>query len=140
MEEEKEEIIVCNAPTNTGAAAAEAPRKGGAPKGNQNARTHGFYARELDEAEKLEYLFATEVDGLDSEIALLRTKIKSLIACDPENIKLITQATNALARLIMTKYNISKQDPETFKEKIDNVLRGYVIPFGSGIIGTMLKK
>lgn len=118
---------------------AKAVRKRGAPKGNQNARKHGFYARVLDEAEQLDFELATGVNGIDDEIALLRVKIKSLIEHDPQNIKLIMQATNTLARLIRTKYNISKEDKKGLKEAIANVLRDIALPLGIGI-GTSLNK
>ena len=88
----------------------ETTGKRGAPRGNQNARKHGFYSRVLDEAEQRDFALATEVDGLDDEIALLRVKIKSIVAHDPENLGLIMQATDALARLLRTKYNIGKKD------------------------------
>ncbi len=88
---------------------AEVRRKRGAPKGNQNARKHGFYSRVLNEAEQLDFELATGVEGIDDEIALLRVKIKSILENDPENIKLIMEATNTLARLIRTKYNITKE-------------------------------
>ena len=96
-------------------------RKRGAPKGNQNARKHGFYSNVLDEAGRLDFELATGVEGIDDEIALLRVKIKSLLAHDPENIKLIMQATNALERLIRTRYNISKEDRKGLKEAIGNI-------------------
>jgi len=118
---------------------AEAQRKRGAPKGNQNARKHGFYSRVLDEAEQLDFELATGVEGIDNEIALLRVKIKSILRNDPENIKLITQATDALARLVRTRYNISKEDKKGLKEAIGNVLRDVALPLGIGI-GTTLNK
>ncbi len=64
-------------------------RKSGAPRGNQNARKHGFYSKVLDEAEQLDLEQATRVEGIDDEIALLRVKIKSVAAHDSQNIKLI---------------------------------------------------
>jgi len=112
-------------------------RKKGAPKGNQNARKHGFYSKVLDEAEKLDFEQATGVEGIDDEIALLRVKIKSLIAHDPDNIKLIMQATNTLARLVRTRYNISKKDRKGLKEAIGNVLRDIALPLGIGIGATI---
>ena len=118
---------------------AEAKRKRGAPKGNQSARKHGFYSRVLDEAEQLDFELATGVEGIDDEIALLRVKIKSILANDPDNIKLIMQAPNALARLIRTRYNISKEDKKGLKEAIGNVLRDVALPLGIGI-GTALNK
>ncbi|MBI2288721.1 MAG: hypothetical protein HYU83_07095 [Chloroflexi bacterium] len=113
--------------------------KRGAPKGNQNARKHGFYAKVLNEAEQLDFEQATTVEGIDDEIALLRVKIKSLLESDPENIKLIMQATNTLARLVRTKYNIGKEDKKGLKEAIGNVLKDIALPLGIGI-GNILKK
>ncbi|MFH1381552.1 MAG: hypothetical protein ABIH70_01525 [Chloroflexota bacterium] len=113
--------------------------KRGAPKGNQNARKHGFYSKTLDETERQDFEMATEVEGIDDEIALLRVKIKSLLERDPENIKLIMQATNALGRLIRTRYNISKKDKKGLKEAIGNVLKDIALPLGIGI-GTVIKK
>ena len=119
---------------------AEAKRRRGAPKGNQNARKHGFYSKVLDEAERLDFELATGVKGIDDEIALLRVKIKSILEHDPENIKLIMEATNALARLIKTKYNISKEDKKGLKEAIGNVLRDVALPLGIGIGATIGKQ
>jgi len=119
--------------------ATKAKRERGAPKGNQNARKHGFYSKVLDEAEELDFELATGVEGIDDEIALLRVKIKSLLTYDPENIKLIMQATNTLARLVRTRYNISREDKKGLKEAIANVLRDVALPLGIGI-GTIFNK
>jgi len=118
---------------------AEAEKKRGAPKGNQNARKHGFYSKVLDEAEQLDFMLATGVEGIDDEIALFRVKIKSLIAHDPDNIKLIMQATNTLARLLRTRYNISKKDKKGLREAISNTLREVALPLGIGI-GAVIDK
>ena len=113
--------------------------KRGAPHGNQNARKHGFYSKVLDEAGQLDFELATGVEGIDEEIALLRVKIKSILEHDPENIKLIMQATNTLARLVRTRYNLSKEDRKGLKEAIANVLRDVALPLGIGI-GTTINK
>ena len=103
----------------------EISKKRGAPLGNQYARTHGFYSPVMTEEEHLNFIQATEVQGLDSEI-------QSLVARDPDNLKLITQVTNALCRLIMTKYNISKNDKQGLMEAVENVFRDVALPFGIG--------
>ena len=118
---------------------AQTERKRGAPQGNQNARKHGFYSKVLDEAERLDFEYATSVEGIGDEIAILRVKIKSLIAHDPDNIKLIMQATSILARLVRTRYNISKKDKKGLKEAIGNVLRDIALPLGISI-GASLNK
>jgi len=107
--------------------------KRGAPKGNQNARKHGFYSKVLDEIEQLDFELAAGVEGIDDEIALLRVKIKSILGHDPENVRLIMQATNALERLIRTRYKITKEQRKGLKEAIGNDLRDIALPLGIGI-------
>jgi hypothetical protein len=51
---------------------AEEKKKRGAPKGNQNARKRGFYARVMDEADLIDFNLAAGVNGADDEIALRR--------------------------------------------------------------------
>ena len=119
--------------------AEEILKKSGAPQGNQNARTHGFYSKVLDEQQQLDYERATEEEGIDGEIALLRVKIKSLVARDPENTDLIVRATNSLARLVITRYNISKTDKQSLKEVINNVLKDIALPLGIGIVSAFKK-
>ena len=114
-------------------------RKRGAPKGNQNARKHGFYSKVLDEAERLDLELASGIEGIDDEIALLRVKIKSILEKDPENIRLLAAATNALARLVKTRYNITKEQKMGLKEAIGNVLRDIALPLGIGIGATLNK-
>ena len=110
-------------------------RKAGAPRGNQNARKHGFYSRVLDETEQADFEQATGIEGIDDEIALLRTKLKSLIAYEPQNINLIMQAINTLARLVRTRYNIGKEDKSGLRDAIGNVLKDIALPLGIGIGG-----
>jgi hypothetical protein len=119
--------------------AEKVKRKRGTPKGNQNARKHSFYSKVLDEAEQLDFELASGVEGFDDEIALLRVKIKSLLENDPENIKLLMQATNTLTRLVKAKYHITKEQKQGLKEAIGNVLRDIAIPLGIKVIGNMAK-
>ncbi len=114
-------------------------RKRGGQPGNHNARKHGFYAKVLDEAEQVDFELASGVEGIDDEIALLRVKIKSLLEHDPENIKLIMQATNTLAGLVKTSYKMSREQRKGLKEAIGNVLRDITLPLGIGI-GASIKK
>jgi len=113
--------------------------KRGAPEGKPSARKPGFYARVLDEAERLDFELASGVEGIDDEIALLRVKIKSLLENEPEDIRLIMQVTNALERLIRTRYSIGKEQRKGLKEAIGNVVRDIALPLGIGI-GIATKK
>jgi hypothetical protein len=113
--------------------------KRGAPKGNQNARKHGFYTRALTEAEKVELEEASLVEGIDQEIAFLRMKLKELAEREPERIDLHLEAANTIARLVRTRYQISKDQKRSLKEAIQKVLSDVVLPLGIGI-GTGIAK
>ena len=107
--------------------------KKGAPKGNQNARKHGFYSRSLDEAERLEMEEAGYVEGIDQEIALLRIKLRELIEQHPDQIALHLEAANTIARLVRTRYQISKEQKKSLKEAIAKVLTEVAVPLGVGV-------
>lgn len=113
-------------------------RKSNASKTKIKAKG-GFYQKVLDEAERLDFELAAGVNGIDDEIALLRVKIKSILGDDPKNIRLIVEATNALERLVRTKYKISKEQRKGLKEAIGNVLRDVALPLGIGIAATVSK-
>ncbi|OGN88607.1 MAG: hypothetical protein A2158_01535 [Chloroflexi bacterium RBG_13_46_14] len=108
----------------------ETKKKRGAPKGNQNARKHGFYSKVLDEKEQAAYDEAIFVEGIDEEIALLRVKMISLLERDPENIRLISQAANTLIKLILIKHDVDRNDPKSMKKAIYTVLRDAALPLG----------
>ena len=105
-------------------------RPRGAQKGNQNARKHGFYSRVLDEAQKIDLELAEGVQGLDDEIALLRVKIKALLENDPDNLRLIMEATSTLARLLRTRYNLRQHEGKGIKDAITSVLTDLALPLG----------
>jgi len=117
----------------------EKKRKRGGQKGNQNARTHGFYSKELDETEKVEYLLAVKVVGLDSEIALLRVKIQSLITHDSENIRLINQALIPCA-FVVGETHITNNDEESIQAAFRNVYNNIAVPFGLSVESNTFKR
>ena len=104
--------------------------RSGALKPNSHTKKHAFYSRCLDEQQRRQYTRAVDIEGLDAEIALLRVKIQSLIVSDPENIRLISQAFNSLARMIMTKSNIKKTDTFDFSAAMRNALQDIPLPPG----------
>lgn len=97
-------------------------RRGG-QIGNQNARKHGFYSSVLDKSEKHSLKQAAQIVGIDSEINLLRVKIRSIAEHDPKNVKLISQASLSLARLLKIRIILSKKDKDTtFSEAVEKAL------------------
>ena len=100
------------------------------PTNSESSPRRGFYSRALNEANELDFELAHDVEGVDDEIALLRVKIKSLLENDPENVRLIMQATNALARLVTTRYKISSDQKKSLTNAIGNVLKELALPLG----------
>jgi hypothetical protein len=103
----------------------------GAPRGNQNARKHGFYSSILDESEKRSLKKASQLKGLDDEINLLRVKIKSVAEQDPQNLRLISQAVVSLSRLLRSREVSFKKDKGTqIRDAMKNIVRDIGIPLG----------
>ena len=114
-------------------------RRRGAPPGNQYARKHGFYSAVLDSDEQQDFYEAVAVHGLDAEIALLRTKIKSVMRHDPDNLGLIIQAVTTLARLVATRHHTDCEDRQGLKEAITNVFKDIALPLGISL-GSLLNR
>jgi hypothetical protein len=100
------------------------------PRGKGNKSKQSFYSKALDEAEGLDFELAQDVEGIDDEIALLRMKIKSLLESDPENIKLITEATDALSRLVIARYKMGSAHKKALAHAIGGVLKDLALPLG----------
>ncbi len=116
-----------------------AKRKRNAPKSNSVKR--GFYSRALDEAERLDFETASGVEGIDEEIALLRMEIKNAITGgDDKNLRMLVRATNALERLIRTRYQITAQQRKGLREAIGNVLRDVALPLGISLGASVIGK
>ena len=102
-------------------------------KGERKGRPRSFYNRALDEAEKLELEEASHIEGIDEEIALLRVKLRKLLEEQPERIDLHFEAANIIARLVKTRYQITKEQKKSLKEAIEKVLTEIAVPLGVGI-------
>jgi hypothetical protein len=71
---------------------------------------------------------------LDSEIEVLRTKLKSAIENDPDNLRLISFASLSLARLLKAhdKLEVEQSQGEKLKTAVNNVIRDFALPLGAG--------
>jgi hypothetical protein len=115
--------------------------KKGTPKDNRHANTHSYYARMLNEAEKRDFTKAAGIEGVDEEIALIRLEIRKVMTGgDDANLKTLIKATNALERLVRTKYQITKSKGKGLKEAIGNVIKDIAIPLGINVGTAALSK
>ena len=76
--------------------------------GNQNARTHGFYSSRVTEKEQDFFLHAIRLNGLQGEIALIRLRIRRIVANPDAPPELLFQAINALVRTMELNERINK--------------------------------
>ena len=86
-------------------------------------KDRGFYDSALSEAERILLPQAMEMEGLEEEIALLRVKLNSVIAQQPENMALVLKGIAMLTRAVATKYRLSKEAKENLADAIDSVLK-----------------
>lgn len=99
-------------------------------KNGAKSQRVGFYSYALGEAERLELEEAREIEGLDEEIAILRLKLRDLLVAEPERLDLHLKMAEAIARLVKTRYNISKEQKKSLKLAITKVLTEIAIPLG----------
>lgn len=93
-----------------------------------------FYSQALAEAEKIELEEALGVDGIDQEIALLRIKLRELIQSRPDRVDLHLEAASTIARLVRTRYTITKEQKKSLKEAITKVITEIAVPLGLKIL------
>jgi len=74
-----------------------------------------------------------QVEGIDEEIALLRVKLRELLQNQPDRIDLHFETANIIARLVKTRYQISKEQKKSLKDAIAKVLTEVAVPLGIGI-------
>ena len=107
--------------------------RGGQPA-NQNAAKHGFYATVLKKAEQLELQAASEIEGLDEEIAVMRLKLRQLIENQPDRIDLHMNAASVLARMIRVQHQLTPEQGNGLREANKTVIKDIAIPLGVAAI------
>lgn len=106
------------------------PRKRGAPRGNQNARKHGFYSNALKPDEVQDLQAAAFMEGLDEEIAILRLKLKAVIQRTPDNTDLQLRIIRTMARVLAIRFQLAPQEKRNLTGAIKEVLKTVGIPIG----------
>lgn len=106
----------------------------GAPKGNRNAVTHGFYSQ-FYTAEELEDLASAAVAGdLSDEIALLRVRIRRALEEGVE-LSVISGALGRLQQLMKAQRVISGDAMSEFEQAMADVLAELTEELGLGLGG-----
>jgi hypothetical protein len=101
----------------------EEPKRRGRPPLVRN-----LYASALSSAEAITIKYASDVEGLDDEVDLLRTKLHTLLSEQKEggqiDMKLFIRGMELLRKLVATRYRLSKKAQEDLASAIAGLLQG----------------
>ena len=82
-----------------------------------------FYGSALDAAERIELEAASELEGLDEEIALLRMKLREALGERPDDLPLMLRGIDLLVKAVSARYRLSPEAGENLGENIASVVR-----------------
>jgi hypothetical protein len=94
------------------------PSEAGAPR---RRKRRNFYADALADEGKLNA--AGSIDGIDDEIAVLRTALFEQMREQPEDYERIARSVSVLVRAVVAQYRMSPRSAEGFAEKVTAVVR-----------------
>jgi hypothetical protein len=100
-------------------------RNRGGQKGNQNARTHGFYSSALTPDQISRFWTIISQEHVDPEIALMRIKLQYLVQMSPASRRTIKDASRLLSRWFADKYHLNWTDRAYLRTAFLTVLEHY---------------
>ena len=83
-----------------------------------------FYAEVLSKAEQAQLKQARKLEGIDEEIALLRVKLRDLMANNPDRVDLMYKGLDMLMKAVTTRYKLSPKSKNDLNESIIGVING----------------
>jgi hypothetical protein len=94
----------------------------GAHSGGTLARN--FYRKALDAAGQIELDEASDIEGLDDEIALLRVRLRKVVDEKREDFPLMLRGIELLVKAVSARYRLSKQAEEDLAGSLASLVRG----------------
>ena len=83
-----------------------------------------FYADVLSEANRARLENARALEGIDEEIAMLRIRLRDMMAANPENVHLIFKGMEMLSKTVSTRYKLSPKSQNDLTDSIAGVING----------------
>ena len=94
------------------------------PARRRSRLARDFYGSALDAAERIGLEEASEIEGLDEEIAVLRMKLREVLSERPDDLPLMLRGVELLVKAVSARYRLSKQAEADLAESIAGVVRG----------------
>jgi hypothetical protein len=83
-------------------------RKRGGQKGNQNARTHGFYSSLLTPDQMSQLWNIVIKENVPPESAILRLKLQSMLSQSTANTRTLKEAVRLIVKWSAQKYHLNR--------------------------------
>lgn len=99
-------------------------QRGGQP-GNQNSRKHGFYSRILSEEDIIECQAAVREEGLESPVAIMRSRIIAVLRRDPGNTRVLREAVLELTKYYRSRNRLSDEETAVFRKVVRTLFAEY---------------
>ena len=94
--------------------------------------TEGFYDEALTEAERLRLPTVRAAEGIDEEIAVLRTRLHAMAEQRPQRLDRLSKGMGVLVRAVGMRYRMSPKSEESLAESLAGVLNGIGASVGLG--------
>jgi hypothetical protein len=99
-----------------------------------------FYAGHLGEGGQEALASARGLEGLEAEIAVLRTLLRDLLAHGSDNPGQVLKAADTLARLVNAQHRLSGRQQQSLKDAIGRVLTEIALPIGDLAAKAILRR
>ena len=83
-----------------------------------------FYADVLSEASRARLETARKLEGINEEIALLRIKLRDVMAENPNKTELMYKGIDMLMKAVATRYKLSPKSKDDLNDSIVGVING----------------
>jgi hypothetical protein len=92
--------------------------------GAQRRAVENFYREALKAAERVQLDAASEVEGLDDEIALLRVRLRGVAKKHRDDFPLLLRGVELLVKAVSARYRLSKEAEQDLAASLAGVIRG----------------
>jgi hypothetical protein len=102
---------------------------------NKPQRGSGFYTRQLDDDDRKIFWQALDLEGIDEEVALLRTTLQMQFKSDMGTFDALLRNVDLLVRAVSAQYRMSPKSARDFAERLTATLRDLGEQIAPGLSG-----
>ena len=100
-------------------------RKRGGQKGNQNARTHGFYSSVLTPDQMSQLWSIVTKENVPPESAIMRLKLQSMLSQSTANTRTLKESVRLLVKWSAQKYHLNRAGRVYLRAILESTFQDY---------------